>query len=88
MRLGSTGDPPIESGVIDEHDRIRLVLPKVAVRLAQQIQELMKVEQHAQEPHHGQRGEIFVELAAGGTHDGPAVADSLKIWPPSFQLSN
>ena len=62
------------------------MMAKIAIRPAGQIQELVQVQQHAGEPHHRQRGQIGVELAADLGHFRTAVADGLNLRAALPQL--
>lgn len=82
------GNPPIEARVVDQHDRVGLVMAEVAVGPAGQGQKLMQVEQHAQKPHHGQHREVGVQLATGGGHAGAAIADRFQLGTAGAQGAN
>ena len=78
MRLRPAGDPPIEARIVDQHHGVGPLVAEVAIGPARQRKELVQVQQHAREPHHGQRRQIGVQRAAGRGHFGPAVADALR----------
>jgi hypothetical protein len=77
VRLGATGDPPVETRIINQHHRVGLVMAKVAICHAGQMQELVQVEDRAQKPHHGQLRQVGVQVATGRGHHRSAVADKL-----------
>ena len=76
--LGPPGDPPVEARIVDQHDRVGPMMAEIAIGPAGQIPELVQVHQHAGEPHHGQGGQVGVQLAAGRGHLRAAVADGLE----------
>src|SRR5262249_29181961 len=69
------GEPPVEPGVVDQHDRVRAVVAEVAVGAEQQADEQSQVGVHPQEPHDGQLAERVQELGAGGPQAAAGVAD-------------
>ena len=76
--LRPAGDPPVEARIVDQHHGVGPMVAEIAVGPAGQVPELVQVHQHAGEPHHGQGGQIGVQLAAGLGHFRPAVADRPK----------
>src|SRR5262245_2783564 len=47
VRFGSPGDPPIETRVIDQYDRVRPMVAEIAIGAARKVPKLVNVEQHA-----------------------------------------
>src|SRR5690348_16319845 len=45
VRLCPARDPPIKAGIVDQDDRIRPMVAKVAIGLASEIPKLMNIEQ-------------------------------------------
>ena len=88
MRLGTPRDPPIEAGVVDQHDGVRALLAEIAIGSAGQLKESVQVHEHAQKPHHRQRRQILVQRAAGGRHFRPAVSDAFDARPRAAKLAN
>src|SRR5258705_1121929 len=54
MRLSTSGNPPIETGVINQDDRIGSMMAKVTIGPAGEVPKFMDVEYGVQQPHHGQ----------------------------------
>ena len=48
----------------------------------------MQVQQRSGEPHHGQRRQVFMQLATDLGHFRPAVSDALNVRPSLLQLSD
>jgi hypothetical protein len=88
MCLCPPGDPPVEARVIDQHDRVRPMMAEVAIGAACEVPELVNVQQHASEPHHGQLRQVFVQRAPGSGHPRPTVADKLAFSPSPAQFAN
>ena len=88
MGFRATGNPPIESRVVDKDDRVRTVVSKVTVGTGDEFPERGEVDEYLKDTHHRQSGEIFVELATGGRHPGATVPDELQIALPLVQSPN
>ena len=85
--LGSPGDPPIEAGIVDQHDSVGPVVPEIAIGPAGQVPKLVKIGQGSAEPHDGQFGQIGVQVAADGRHPRASVPDGLQPWAVLLQLA-
>jgi hypothetical protein len=79
VRLRTACDPPVEAGIVDQHHGVRSVMAEVAIGPPPKRKELVDVDDHAEDPHHGQHSHVRVELAAGRGHLGTAVADELDV---------
>jgi hypothetical protein len=67
---------------IDEHAHIGPRVEKAPLGPPRKIDEPVDVEDHAQEPHHGQLREVGHERAALRRHARPPEPDALGIGPP------
>ena len=76
--LGPPGNPPVHSGIVDQHHGVGAVMPEILAGPDDQVPELVQVDQHPGEPHHGQGGQVGMEAAAGSGHVRAAVADRLQ----------
>lgn len=83
--LRPPGEPPVKAGKVDEHADVRPGVEKAPLGPPGEIDEAMDVEDHPQEPHHGQLGHVGHEPAALRLHAGPAEADAFEIGPPRLE---
>ena len=86
--LGPPGNPPIEAGVVDQHDGVGPVLAEIAIGASGQVPELVKIGDGPAEPHDGQLGQIGMELATDGRHLRTSVSDGIQLWTALLQLAN
>ncbi len=85
--FGAAGDPPVEAGVVDEHDGVGAMVAEVAIGAAGEIEKLVNVQQDTKNPHDGQGGEVGMQVAAGGGHFGTTVADTFDVGLQAAELA-
>ena len=64
-RLGAAGDPPVQTRIVDQHDGVRPLVAKIAIRHEDQADERHQVEKHVQEPHHREVDQRVEQARAG-----------------------
>lgn len=74
--MGTPGQPPVEAGIVDEHDRVGTLMAKIAIGPRQQTEEGVDVGQDAGEPHDGQPAKGVQQSAPGLGHAFAAEADA------------
>ncbi len=79
VRPGTSGDPPVETRIIDQDHRVGLIVAKEAIRPENQADERDDVQQHVQEPHHREIDQRIEQRSAGLRHPGTAITDEPSI---------
>ena len=80
--------PPVEAGIVDQHDGVRALVAEVAIGAGKQRQEDVRVGEHAREPHDGELAERIEKLATGGFHAIAAEADAFDAGVEPAKLGD
>jgi hypothetical protein len=68
MRAGAPCQPPVETGEVDEHEGIRAMLLKDAIRQAEDTPEFRHIGENAEKTHKGHLAERVIQPAASRGH--------------------
>ena len=80
--MGAIGDPPVQTRVVDQDHRVRLLVTEIAIGPEDQTDERDDVEKHVEEPHDRQVDQRIDQLRPGRAHLRSAKADKFGLGEP------
>ena len=87
-RFGLAGNPPVEAGEIDEHDRIGPGFAKQPLGLADELEERPQEGNHLEDAHDGQVGQLAVQAAARLPHLRAAITAEHQVGTSTPQRTD
>jgi len=88
VTFGNPGHPPVEAGIVDQHDGIRSATAEFAAGRQQQPDGQRDLGQGPEDTHDRVQRQIFQQMTTGGRHLGPAEADKLGPVALRPELAN